>query len=123
MSNPSTATLSAPQIRRQPVSVTRQMAASLPRLRALAEEKGLKIHHLGAGYPHPEVTNPRGYIEHREAFYAHRLNEEGHNDPGAVSNLLREAYNYTDTLGPAGPRVPSRASMATTGGWRSTPTG
>jgi DNA-binding transcriptional MocR family regulator len=105
MNEPSMPTLKAPQIRLQPVSVTRQMAASLPRLRALAEEKGLKIHHLGAGYPHPEVTNPRGYIEHKEAFYAHRLKEEGHNDPSAVSDLLREAYNYTDTLGPAGPRV------------------
>ncbi|MEE9255314.1 MAG: PLP-dependent aminotransferase family protein [Pseudomonadales bacterium] len=81
------------------------MAAALPRLRALAEEKGLKIHHLGAGYPHPEVTNPRGYIEHKEAFYAHRLKAEGHNDPAAVSDLLREAYSYTDTLGPAGPRA------------------
>lgn len=104
MKEASNVTLNAPHIRRQPVSVTRQMAAALPRLRALAEQKGLKIHHLGAGYPHPEVTNPRGYIEHKEAFYAHRLAEEGHNDPAAVSDLLREAYNYTDTLGPRGPR-------------------
>lgn len=97
--------LNAPQLRAQPVSVTRQMAAALPGLRALAEEKGLKIHHLGAGYPHPEVTDPRGYIEHKDAFYAYRAKQAGGNDPTAVSELLREAYSYTDTLGPAGPRA------------------
>ena len=35
-------TLSAPDIRRQPVSVTRQMAASLPNLRAIAESHGIE---------------------------------------------------------------------------------
>ena len=59
------ATLSAPDIRRQPVSVTRQMAASLPNLRAIAESRGLKIHHLGAGYPHPEATDPRHFSRTR----------------------------------------------------------
>jgi DNA-binding transcriptional MocR family regulator len=98
------ASLSAPDIRLQPVSVTRQMAASLPNLRAIAASKGLKIHHLGAGYPHPEVTDPRAYIAHKEAYYTHLRRREGINDPHALPEFLREAYAYTDTLGPRGPR-------------------
>ena len=105
MSEPSNVTLRAPDVRQQPVSVTRQMAASLPNLRAIAEQKGLKIHHLGAGYPHPEITDPRGYIAHREAYFAWRQQQEGVNDPGQVSEFLREAYSYTDTLGPPGVRT------------------
>ena len=96
--------LQAPDVRQQPVSVTRQMAASLPNLRAIAEQNGLKIHHLGAGYPHPEITDPRGYIAHREAYYLWRQQQEGVNDPAQVSEFLREAYSYTDTLGPRGVR-------------------
>ncbi len=96
--------LRAPDVRQQPVSVTRQMAASLPNLRAIAEQKGLKIHHLGAGYPHPEITDPRGYIAHREAYYRWRQQLEGVNDPSQVSEFMREAYSYTDTLGPRGVR-------------------
>lgn len=96
--------LHAPGVRQQPVSVTRQMAASLPNLRAIAEQKGLKIHHLGAGYPHPEITDPRGYIAHREAYYRWRQQLEGVNDPSQVSEFMREAYSYTDTLGPRGVR-------------------
>ena len=72
--------LRAPDVRQQPVSVTRQMAASLPNLRAIAERKGLKIHHLGAGYPHPEVTDPRGFLAHKEAYFAHLKRREGIND-------------------------------------------
>jgi DNA-binding transcriptional MocR family regulator len=99
------ASLSASDIRLQPVSVTRQMAASLPKLRAIAASKGLKIHHLGAGYPHPEVTDPRAYLAHRQAYYAHLRRGEGINDPNALPEFLREAYAYTDTLGPLGPRA------------------
>jgi (S)-3,5-dihydroxyphenylglycine transaminase len=98
--NPIYATaLAAPTVRKQPVSVTRQMAASLPNLRAVAEEKGLKIHHLGAGYPHPEVTDPRGYLAHKAAFFEHLRQAEGLNDD-SLPEFLREAYAYTDTLGP-----------------------
>jgi len=94
------ANLDAPRIRRQPVSVTRKMAASLPGLRDLARQKGLKIHHLGAGYPHPEVTDPRGFLEHQAAYFRHLEAEEGLNDPKQVPEHLRESFSYTDTLGP-----------------------
>ena len=97
-------TLIAPDLARQPVSVTRKMAASLPELRAVAQAKGLTIHHLGAGYPNPEVTDPRGFIAHEQAFVAHLRHAEGVNDPGALPEYLRESYAYTDTLGPASPR-------------------
>jgi (S)-3,5-dihydroxyphenylglycine transaminase len=97
-------TLSAPDIRRQPVSVTRQMAASLPNLRAIAESHGLKIHHLGAGYPHPEATDPRAFLAHKSAYYEHLRVREGLNDPDALPEYLRESYAYTDTLGPRKPR-------------------
>ena len=94
------ANLTAPELRRQGVSVTRKMSASLPRLRKLAQDKGLKIHHLGAGYPHPEVTDPRGFIEHEAAYLAHLRDGEGLNDPDVLPEQLREAYSYGDTLGP-----------------------
>ena len=64
------ANLVAPAVRKQGVSVTRKMAASLPGLRAIAQSKGLKVHHLGAGYPHPEVTDPRGFLKHQEGYFA-----------------------------------------------------
>ncbi len=96
--------LEAPQVTLQPVSVTRKMAASLPRLRAIAENKGLKIHHLGAGYPHPELTDPREFLEHKAAYFVHLAAAEGANDPGEPPEFLREAFAYTDTLGPPGPR-------------------
>ncbi len=96
--------LTAPEIRRQPVSVTRQMAASLPNLRAIAESRGLKIHHLGAGYPHPEATDPRAFLAHKAAYYEHLRVREGLNDPVALPEYLRESYAYTDTLGPKHPR-------------------
>lgn len=76
------------------------MSASLPRLRALANSKGLKIHHLGAGYPHPEVTDPRGFLEHQAAYFAHLENLEGLNDPAVLPEYLRESFSYSDTLGP-----------------------
>ncbi len=94
------ANLDAPKIKLQPVSVTRKMAASLPGLRDLAQKNGLKIHHLGAGYPHPEVTDPRGFLQHQQAYINFVINSEGLNDPNAVPEILRETYSYTDTLGP-----------------------
>lgn len=94
------ANLKAPDLVLQPVSVTRKMSASLPRLREIAQSKGLKIHHLGAGYPHPEVTDPRGFIEHQNAYFAHLQQVEGLNDPEALPEYLRESFSYGDTLGP-----------------------
>jgi 2-aminoadipate transaminase len=96
--------LRAQQLRLQPVSVTRRMSASLPGLRKLAQDKGLKIHHLGAGYPHPEVTDPRQFLRHREAYFKHLEQVEGLNDPDAVPEYLRESFSYTDTLGPVSTR-------------------
>jgi (S)-3,5-dihydroxyphenylglycine transaminase len=100
--------LDAPRLRRPAVSVTRRMSASLPGLRRLAQEKGLKIHHLGAGYPHPEVTDPRGFLEHEAAYYRHLEQAEGTNDPDALPEYLRESFSYTDTLGP----MTTRAAFA-----------
>lgn len=97
--------LKAPGVILQPVSVTRRMAASLPHLRKVAGQKGLKIHHLGAGYPHPEVTDPRGFLEHKKAYFDHLIQKEGLNDANELPELLREAYAYTDTLGPIQPRI------------------
>ncbi len=76
------------------------MSASLPRLRELAQSKGLKIHHLGAGYPHPEVTDPRNFLAHQAAYFEHLVQAEGLNDPDALPEYLRESFSYTDTLGP-----------------------
>lgn len=97
--------LHAPRIRRPGVSVTRKMAASLPGLRKLAQERGLKIHHLGAGYPHPEVTDPRGFLAHQAAYFRHLEEVEGLNDPTQLPEYLRESFSYTDTLGPATTRA------------------
>jgi (S)-3,5-dihydroxyphenylglycine transaminase len=94
------ANLDAPDLKLQPMSVTRKMAASLPHLRDMAQSKGLKIHHLGAGYPHPEVTDPRQFLQHQAAYFAHLEQQERLNDPAQVPEHLREAYSYTDTLGP-----------------------
>ncbi len=82
------ANLDAPDLVLQPVSVTRKMSASLPRLRELAQSKGLKIHHLGAGYPHPEVTDPRGFIAHQAKYFAHLEQVEGLNDPSVLPEHL-----------------------------------
>jgi DNA-binding transcriptional MocR family regulator len=92
------ASLIAPDLRQQPVSVTRKMAASLPGLRQMAMDKGLKMHHLGAGYPHPEVTDPRAFLEHKSRYFEHLAS--GVNNPDDVPEYLRESYSYTDTLGP-----------------------
>ena len=71
------ANLVAPAVRKQEVSVTRKMAASLPGLRAIAQSKGLKVHHLGAGYPHPEVTDPRGFLNHQEGYFSFLREKKG----------------------------------------------
>ncbi|MEM7218790.1 MAG: PLP-dependent aminotransferase family protein [Pseudomonadota bacterium] len=76
------------------------MSASLPELREIARAKGLVMHHLGAGYPHPEVTDPRGFLAHEAAYLSWRAQGEGDNDPDALPEILRESYAYTDTLGP-----------------------
>ena len=98
------ANLVAPAVRKQEVSVTRKMAASLPGLRAIAQSKGLKVHHLGAGYPHPEVTDPRGFLNHQEGYFSFLREKEGLNDPETLPEFLRESYSYTDTLGPLSSR-------------------
>ena len=84
--------------------MTRKMAASLPGLRELAQSKGLKIHHLGAGYPHPEVTDPRQFLDHQQAYFRHLEDQEGLNDPDDLPEYLRESFAYTDTLGPLSTR-------------------
>jgi len=99
-----TTALHAPGLIQQSVSVTRRMAASLPALRKVAESKGLKIHHLGAGYPHPDVTDPKGFLVHKQAYFDKLAAEEGLNDPDSTPEFLRESFAYTDTLGPKLPR-------------------
>ncbi|MCU0662054.1 MAG: pyridoxal phosphate-dependent aminotransferase [Myxococcota bacterium] len=98
-------TIPASQLRLHPVSVTRQMAAAFPRLKAMAEAKGLRLHHLGAGYPHPEVSDPTTYIAQKNAYFRH-LAQKG--DPShsedALRALLMPLYGYTDTIGPASAR-------------------
>ncbi|MEJ6590783.1 MAG: PLP-dependent aminotransferase family protein [SAR86 cluster bacterium] len=96
--------LIAPGLKRMSVSVTRKMSASLPGLRRLAQDKGLKIHHLGAGYPHPEVTDPRHFLEHEAGYLEHLTQVEGLNDPSVLPENLREAFSYGDTLGPPSTR-------------------
>ena len=96
--------LKAPSVQLQPVSVTRRMSASLPRLRQLAQQKGLKIHHLGAGYPHPEVTDPRSFLEHQAGYFRYLEEREGLNDPNTLPEYLRESFSYIDTLGPLSTR-------------------
>ena len=92
--------IDAGSLKLQDVSVTRKMAAALPGLREIARGKGLKMHHLGAGYPHPEVTDPRGFLEHQARYFAHLAAEEGSNSDQRLPEYLRESYSYTDTLGP-----------------------
>jgi len=96
-----TNTIDCPLLRLMPVSVTRQMAAAFPKLKAMAESKGLKLHHLGAGYPHPEVSDPTTYIAHREAYFRHLAAQAGATSADEALRALRMGmYGYTDTLGP-----------------------
>jgi DNA-binding transcriptional MocR family regulator len=92
----------APDLRAPAMSVTRQMAAAFPRLKALSAAKGLRLHHLGAGYPHPEVGDPREYIAHRDAYLRHVAARDG--GDGSLRSLLTGLFGYTDTLGPASTR-------------------
>ncbi len=92
--------IEAPAIHLQPVSVTRQMAAALPELRAIAESKGLRLHHLGAGYPHPEVSDPRTYTRRREE-HLKWLASRGTDPDRTMRELMLSIFGYTDTLGPA----------------------
>ena len=93
MTNLQETNLQAPNVRLQGVSVTRKMAASLPGLRAAAERNGLKIHHLGAGYPHPEVTDPRGFLAHQGRYFQHLDALERRNDPTTLPEYLRESFS------------------------------
>jgi DNA-binding transcriptional MocR family regulator len=98
-------TIKAPTLRLQPVSVTRQMSAALARLRAEAEAKGMKLHHLGAGYPHPEVSDPTSYIAQRDTYFrqlARQIDPERSDD--ALRQVLQPLFGYTDTMGPAATR-------------------
>ena len=99
-----TKSLVASSLKKEPVSVTRKMAAALPELRRLAAGKGLKIHHLGAGYPHPEVTDPSGFLIHKTQYFKHLDAKLSPQDPGSTPERLRESYAYTDTLGPVSVR-------------------
>ena len=105
MKIPSPVSLNAQSLTQQDVSVTRKMAASLPKLREVAAAKGLPIHHLGAGYPHPEVTDPRGFLTHQARYFEFLAAAEGLNDADALPEYLRESFAYTDTLGPASVRA------------------
>ena len=99
--NPERLPLAAPRLRTQPVSVTRQMAAALPRLTAMAASKGLKLHHLGAGYPHAECSDPTSYIAHKRAYFEHLAEQVDSAEPKrALKKLLTQMYGYGDTLGP-----------------------
>ena len=98
------ANLIAPKVKQQAVSVTRKMAASLPGLREIAQARGLKVHHLGAGYPHPEVTDPREFLQHQNDYFDYLKEQEGQNDSNVLPEYLRESYAYTDTLGPKSAR-------------------
>ena len=85
----------------RPVSVTRQMAAAFPRLKQLADKKGLKLHHLGAGYPHPEISNPTKYIAQSQRYLRHLAELYDRDDPDrAYKTLMINLYGYGDTLGP-----------------------
>ncbi len=89
----------APLLRKQSVSVTRQMAAALGRLTARAAREGRRLHHLGAGYPHPEVSEPSAYIAQKRAYFSHLARNAGEEAP-ELRSLLTRLYGYGDTLGP-----------------------
>ena len=89
-------TLHIPELQVQPVSVTRQMAAALPKLKQLAKDRGLTLHYLGAGYPHPEVSDPRAYISRKRDYFSHLATKRGISQ----KTLMTELYSYGDTLGP-----------------------
>ncbi len=105
MNDRRTRPIQAEILRTRPMSVTRKMAADFPRLRAMAEQRGLTLHHLGAGYPHPEVSSPERYIAQKEAYFSHLARVRDPESPDrARRELMRELYNYGDTLGPRSTR-------------------
>jgi DNA-binding transcriptional MocR family regulator len=68
----------------------------------MAEQKGLKLHHLGAGYPHPEVSDPTAYIAQRDGYFRHLAGKANPAEPDkALAAIMRPLFSYTDTLGPA----------------------
>jgi 2-aminoadipate transaminase len=85
------------------VSVTRKLAAGLEDLKRIATERGLRIHHLGGGYPHPEVCDPRGFVRQRQRYFEACAEAEPGGGEG-LSAALRGAFAYTDTLGPEATR-------------------
>lgn len=105
MKFPSDVSLNAHSLKPPQVSVTRKMAAYLPELRRMAAQKGLPIHHLGAGYPHPEVTDPRGFLRQQADYFEFLGQRAGLNDSTDLPEYLRESYAYTDTLGPVSVRA------------------
>jgi len=78
------------------LSVTRQLAAALTDLRAA----GIPIHHLGAGYPNPEVSDP---TEYRLGADRHLITEASARGL-SEARIFGEVYGYTDTLGPRSAR-------------------
>jgi DNA-binding transcriptional MocR family regulator len=95
----------APTLRAQPVSVTRQMAAALARLEAEARAKGQVLHHLGAGYPHPEVSDPSLWIAQKRGYFQHVAEVQEGAPERRLPRLMSALYNYTDTLGPPSARA------------------
>ena len=107
--------MDAPDLKLQQVSVTRKMAASLPRLREIAQGKGLKMHHLGAGYPHPEVTDPRKFLEHQSRYFEFLEKKEGINEAQNLPEYLRESYPTPIRLDQDLQETVLRGSMEETG--------
>ncbi len=83
--------LPAPQM-----SVTRQLAAALTELRAT----GATIHHLGAGYPNPQVSDPTFYRLQTDRYLEAQVDLWNINP----AKLYGEIYGYTDTMGPRSAR-------------------
>ncbi|MDD2786014.1 MAG: formylglycine-generating enzyme family protein [Patescibacteria group bacterium] len=93
--------IEAPYFHSAPVSPTRELASALERLRVRFATTNRRIHHLGAGYPHPEVSDPRSYIAHKEGSFPFGA-EDG--DPYRMPwvSLARDIYVHAFAIG----RVP-----------------
>lgn len=87
---------SAPELPAPQISVTRKLAAQLTALR----QSRKTIHHLGAGYPNPEVTDPTYYRERSEGYFDFGISQRAL----PPARFFGEMYGYTDTLGPASAR-------------------
>lgn len=86
----------APGITVPVVSVTRQLAAALTEVR----KTGRLIHHLGAGYPNPEVSAPTAYMGMSDNYFRILAGTSG----VPPERLYRDVYGYTDTMGPRSAR-------------------